>query len=215
MIRFATLALLVATAAFAQAPAPEPGAPATPVAAVPPPPPAPGTTRVQLTTSEGPILIDLETTKAPVTAGNFLHYVQAHRFDGRSFYRATKVGPGYGLIQGGVNNDPKLQFKPIAHEPTSQTGLTHADGTISMARVKPGSATSEFFITVGNIPSMDADPKQPGDNLGFAAFGHVVSGMDVVRHILDEPTSPTKGVGAMRGQYLETPVAIVSVKRLP
>jgi peptidyl-prolyl cis-trans isomerase A (cyclophilin A) len=202
MIRFAALALLLATSAVAQD-------------AAPPAPPEPGTTRVQLVTSEGPLLIDLETTKAPITAGNFLHYVDAHRLDGRSFYRATKVAPGYGLIQGGVNNDPKLQFKPIAHEPTSQTGLTHADGTLSMARNAPGSAASEFFITVGAIPSMDADPKQPGDNLGFAAFGHVVSGMEIVRHILDEPTSPTKGVGVLKGQYLEKPVTIVSARRLP
>jgi peptidyl-prolyl cis-trans isomerase A (cyclophilin A) len=203
MIRFVALAALVATSAFSQAPE------------APLSPPAPGTTRVQLTTSEGPILIDLETSKAPVTAGNFLRYVDAHRLDGRSFYRATKVAPGYGLIQGGVNNDPKLQFKAIAHEPTSQTGLTHTDGTISMARNAPGTANSEFFITVGALPSMDADPKQPGDNLGFAAFGHVVSGMEIVRHILDEPTSPTKGVGVLKGQYLADPVKIVSAKRLP
>jgi peptidyl-prolyl cis-trans isomerase A (cyclophilin A) len=212
MIRFAVLALLAATTALAQAPAPEP---ASPPPAAPLPPPAPGTTRVQLTTGEGPILIDLETAKAPVTAGNFLHYVDAHRLDGQTFYRAAKVAPGYGLIQGGVNNDPKLQFKAIAHEPTSQTGLTHADGTISMARNAPGSANSEFFITVGAMPSMDADPKQPGDNLGFAAFGHVVSGMEIVRHILDEPTSPTRGVGALKGQYLAQPVTIVSARRLP
>jgi len=104
---------------------------------------------------------------------------------------------------------------PIAHEPTSKTGVHHVDGTISMARLAPGTASGDFFITVGDIPSMDADPSQPGDNVGFAAFGHVVEGMDVVRHILDDATSPTAGEGVMKGQMLAEPVKIVSVRREP
>lgn len=177
------------------------------------PAPKPATVHVTLTTSEGPIALELESERAPITTANFLRYIDQKRLDGATFYRAVKVQPGYGLVQGGVNNDPKKALKPIAHEPTTQTGLSHKDGTISMARNAPGTAASEFFITVGDIPSMDADPKQPGDNLGFAAFGHVVGGMDIVRHMLDEPTSQTAGTGVMKGQMLAAPVKILSARR--
>ena len=84
-----------------------------------------------------------------------------------------------------------------------------------MARNAPGTADASFFITVGAIPSMDADPKQSGDNLGFAVFGHVAQGMDIVRHILQEPTSPTEGEGVMKGQMLVQPVRILSARRIP
>ncbi len=177
------------------------------------PAPKPATVRVDLETSEGRIVLELEKERAPVTTANFLRYVDQKRLDGSGFYRATKVAPGFGLIQGGVRNDPKRVLPPIAHEPTSKTGLSHLDGTISMARGAPGSASGDFFITIGSIPSMDADPSQPGDNLGFAAFGHVVEGMDIVRHILDEPTSPTAGEGGMKGQMLVAPVKINSAHR--
>jgi peptidyl-prolyl cis-trans isomerase A (cyclophilin A) len=175
--------------------------------------PRPATVRVTLQTGEGPIVLELEKERAPITTANFLRYVDQKRLDGTSFYRATKVADGYGLIQGGLRNDPKRLLPPIAHEPTSTTGLSHVDGAISMARAAPGSATADFFITIGAIPSMDANPAQPGDNLGFAAFGHVVEGMDVVRRILDAPTSPTEGEGAMKGQMLATPVRILGARR--
>ena len=141
-------------------------------------PPKPATVRVVLTTSEGPILIELETARAPITAGNFLKYVDQKRFDGASFYRASQVpnAPELGLIQGGAKFDPKRLLPPIRHEPTTLTGLRHVDGTISMARGAPGTATGDFFITIGPMAYMDADPSAPGDNLGFAAFGHVVEG---------------------------------------
>jgi peptidyl-prolyl cis-trans isomerase A (cyclophilin A) len=171
------------------------------------------TVHVTLTTSEGPIGIDLETQRAPVTAGNFLRYVDQKRLDGINIYRVVKVEKGYGLVQGGVRNDPKRVLKAIAHEPTSQTGLSHTDGAISMARSAPGTASGDFFFVVGGFPTMDADPKQTGDNQGFAVFGHVTSGMDIVRHILEEPTSPTAGEGAMKGQMLDPPVKIISAKR--
>ncbi|MEI9928079.1 MAG: peptidylprolyl isomerase [Sphingomonas sp.] len=80
---------------------------------------------------------------------------------------------------------------PIRHEPTTLTGLKHLDGTISTARLAPGSARGDFTISVGDQPSFDADPSKPGDNLGYAAFGHVVEGMDVVMKIFDAPVSPT------------------------
>jgi peptidyl-prolyl cis-trans isomerase A (cyclophilin A) len=209
--------LLVALLGFAAVPAlaqpdvaPAPGqaeaqAPATA--------PRPATVRVSLQTSEGPIVLELEKERAPVTTANFLRYIDQKRLDGTSFYRATKVAEGYGLIQGGLRNDPKRLLPPITHEPTSVTGLSHIDGAISMARAAPGSATADFFITIGAIPSMNANPAQPGDNLGFAAFGHVVEGMDVVRRILDAPTSPIEGEGAMKGQMIAAPVRIIAARR--
>jgi len=172
------------------------------------------TVRVALNSSEGAIVIELEAKRAPITTSNFLRYVDQKRFDGMSIYRATRVVPGFGLIQGGVRNDPKRVLPPIAHEPTSQTGLSHKDGTISMARNAPGTASGDFFITIGDIPSMDADPSQRGDNLGFAAFGHVVEGMEIVRRILEVPTSPTEGEGAMKGQLLAPPVRILTARRV-
>jgi peptidyl-prolyl cis-trans isomerase A (cyclophilin A) len=168
--------------------------------------------RVLLQTGEGSITVELEKERAPVTTANFLRYVDEKRLDGIVFYRAMKVAPGYGLVQGGVR-DPRRLLPPIAHEPTSRTGLSHVDGAISMARHEPGSATADFFITVGAMPAMDADPGQPGDNLGFAVFGRVVEGMDVVRRILDAPTSPTEGEGVMKGQMLASPVRILTARR--
>ena len=171
--------------------------------------------RVKLETAQGAIVLELYPDKAPITAGNFLRYVDGKRFDGATFYRASKVpnAPEFGLIQGGVQNDPSKVLKPIAHEPTTKTGLSHTDGVISMGRTNPGTATSDFFIVLGDMTYMDADPKQPGDNLGFAAFGKVVEGMDVARKILAEPTSQTAGVGVMKGEMLAKPVKIISARR--
>ena len=206
MIRLlAALALCLAAApSLAQTAAP--AVPATP---------QPAAVRVTLTTDDGPIVLAIESERAPITAGNFLRYVDQKRLDGTNFYRAARVADGYGLVQGGTRNDPKRTLKPIAHEPTSMTGLSHGDGTISMGREKPGTAAGDFFITVGEMKSMDADPAQPGDNAGFAAFGHVVEGMDVVRRILDAPKSPTAGEGVMQGQMLAPPIRIVTARRTP
>ena len=180
------------------------------------PPLAPAAlTKVRLETTEGPIVVALEQTRAPITTANFLRYVDEKRFDGITFYRAVNVAPGFGLIQGGIRGDIRQFLPPIAHEPTTETGLSHTDGAISMARNAPGTADASFFITVGNLPAMDADPKQAGDNLGFAVFGHVTEGMEIVRHILQLPTSPTEGEGIMKGQMLAEPVRIVSARRIP
>lgn len=173
----------------------------------------PATVRVAVETSAGRIVLELETNRAPLTTANFLRYVDQKRLDGSTFYRATKVAEGYGLIQGGLRNDPRRLLPPVAHEPTTKTGLTHGDGVISMARGEPGSASADFFITVGEMTSLDADPKQPGDNLGFAAFGRIIEGMDVVKEILDAPTSPTEGEGVMRGQMIADPIKILSARR--
>ncbi|WP_370647553.1 peptidylprolyl isomerase [Polymorphobacter sp. PAMC 29334] len=172
----------------------------------------PDTTTVRITTSDGAIVVELDRKAAPLTTANFLRYVDQKRFDGTTFYRATKVAPGIGLVQGGVRGDPKRVLPPVAHEPTSTTGLAHGEGTISMARTRPGSARGDFFITTGPLSSLDAHPQDTGDNAGFAAFGHVTEGMDVVRQILDAPVGDT-GTGVMRGQMLVKPVKIVSVRR--
>jgi len=176
----------------------------------------PSATRVVLSTSLGAITLDLAADKAPITVANFLKYVDAKRLDGAVFYRAVHAGSGSttGLVQGGLRNDPTRVYPPIAHESTTTTGLRHIDGVISMARYAPGSAQAEFFICVGDQPYLDADPAQPGDNLGFAAFGRVVEGMEVARAILAAPTSPTEGEGAMKGQMLSPVVIIVDARRV-
>jgi peptidyl-prolyl cis-trans isomerase A (cyclophilin A) len=183
----------------------------------PPPAAAPRTVSVRLHTEAGDIDIALEVARAPVTAGNFLRYVDQKRLDGTSFYRVVgdREKLSYGFIQGGVQNDPGRVLPPIAHEPTTKTGLSHGEGTISMARYAPGSATADFFITLGDMASMDANPALPGDNHGFAAFGHVTAGMDVVRKILAAPLSPTLGEGVMKGQMLSPQIRIVTARRLP
>jgi peptidyl-prolyl cis-trans isomerase A (cyclophilin A) len=185
-----------------------------PLAAAPAPKFA--TVRVAMQTTEGLILLELEKERAPITTANFLKYVDQKRWDGVTFYRATTIAkePLLGLIQGGARNDPKRLLPPIAHEPTSKTGLSNSDGAISMARGKPGSANADFFIIIGDMSSLNADPKAAGDNLGFAAFGRVVEGMDIVRRILAAPTSPTLGAGIMKGQMLAKPVKVVSARRV-
>jgi peptidyl-prolyl cis-trans isomerase A (cyclophilin A) len=178
----------------------------------PPPAPLADKVRVRLETEAGPILLELDGRHAPVTTANFLAYVDQHRFDGITFYRAarTRGAEQRGFIQGGIRRDYRRMLGPIAHEPTSATGLRHIDGAISMAKAEGGAgAMGEFFITVGAMPSMDAD----GDDEGFAVFGRVVEGMDVVRRILAGETVADAGRGAMRGQMLAAPVRILRATR--
>lgn len=171
----------------------------------------PAPVRVRIVTSEGPIVVALDSRRAPKTTANFLAYVDDGRLDGTSFYRAARRQdtPGHGYIQGGTRTDARRTLPPVAHEPTSLTGIRHLDGTISMARRdKPGSAMGNFFITVGPNPSLDAQ----GDNAGYAAFGHVTSGMETVRRILGKATGG--GTGAMRGQMILQPVRLLKVQRI-
>lgn len=219
MIRRVVPAILVLLApllvAAQEAPPPSLSQPEAPVA----PPavaPVPVTARVALETSAGTIVLAIETERAPITAANFLRYVDQGKLSGATFYRAIDIAPDFGLLQGGLRNDPRKMLPPIAHEPTSQTGIRHVSGTISMARNAPGTASGDFFIIVGDMPSFDADPARPGDNLGFAAFGHVVEGMDVVRGLLTAPKSPTEGADAgMVGQILAQKIQIVRARRVP
>jgi peptidyl-prolyl cis-trans isomerase A (cyclophilin A) len=173
----------------------------------------PGLPRVEIKTEFGPIVIALETKRAPITANNFLRYVDAHKFDGTVFYRAArgKAHPDKGLIQGGIDTNIRKSFFPIPHEPTTKTGLKHLDGTVSMARNKPGSAMGDFFITLGAAPGLDA----AGEYEGYAAFGHVVSGMAVARRILAMPTYPGGLSIETLGQTIRKPVKIIAARRLP
>jgi peptidyl-prolyl cis-trans isomerase A (cyclophilin A) len=185
-----------------------------PAAAEPSPAPGHADVRVALETSAGRIVIAVHVAKAPITAANFLRYADQKRLDGTLFYRAVGTAD-YGFVQGGAQNDPKRVLSPISHEPTTQTGLTHDDGALSMARYAPGSATGDFFIVLGKMPGMDAHPEAAGDNQGFAVFAHVVEGLDVVKAILAAPRSATAGEGVMKGQMLEQPVRILTARRLP
>ena len=176
------------------------------------------TVDVVLETTMGDIIVALETERAPITAANFLRYVDEKRFDGTVFYRAMTLDWGEqpnGLIQGGTQYDPARILDPIAHEPTSETGVMHKAGAISMARFDPGTANGDFSILLQDMPSLDAQPNSDNPDLrpGFAAFGHVVEGMDVVRAIHALPPDPDKGEGFLKGQMLADPVKIVRAYR--
>ncbi|HKX91007.1 MAG TPA: peptidylprolyl isomerase [Sphingomicrobium sp.] len=160
---------------------------------------------VAIDTSLGRIVVALDRTRAPKTTANFLAYVDARKYDGESFYRAMPYGSG-GLIQGGIRSDTRKLNKPVEFESTDRTGLSNTAGTISMAANAPGTAQAEFFILTTDIKAFD------GAN-GFAAFGQVVEGMDVVKAIFAAPVSPTKGEGAMKGEMLDPPVRIIKMSR--
>lgn len=215
MLKPAMFALAAALATAAGAQDGPPPAPVSPPA-TPAPAPVYETVRVTLTTALGPIVLELESQRAPVSTAAFLRYVDQRKLDGTGFYRALDLGRGYGLVQFGTRNLPARTLPPVAHEPTSQTGLSHTDGTISLARGAPGTARGDFFIVVGDLVSLDAQPAgSGGDPDGFAAFGRVAEGMDVIRQILASPTDPNAGEGAMRGQMLAAPVSISSARRTP
>jgi peptidyl-prolyl cis-trans isomerase A (cyclophilin A) len=164
--------------------------------------PAADLVHVRLETEKGPILLALDRGRAPLTTANFLRYVAAKRFDGINFYRAMPYGDDNGLIQAGITKDSRLLYPPVAHEPSSKTGIAHEPGTILLANNGPGTGRSDFFITLGAIPF--------GDD--FAPFGRVVEGMDVVKAIFASPVDPAKGAGPMKGQMLSPPVAIKTAR---
>jgi peptidyl-prolyl cis-trans isomerase A (cyclophilin A) len=165
---------------------------------------------IAIETDAGTIRVELDAQHAPATVANFLRYVNEHFFDGTSFYRAVTpdnqpTNPiKIEVIQGGAN-DSKQTYPPIPIERTSVTGIKHLDGAISMARNGPDTATSEFFICVGDQPALDEGGLRNPDRQGFAAFGHVVSGMDVVRRIQHAP---------VQGQMLTPPITITRISRV-
>ena len=175
------------------------------------------TTSVVLETTMGEIVIALEMERAPITAGNFLRYVEEDRFDGTVFYRAMPLDWGEqpnGLIQGGTQWDPDRVLPGIAHEPTNETGLTHTCGALSMAMGEPGTANGDFSIMLGEQTGLDADPdaQEPARRAGYAVFGYVTDGMDVVEAIHAAPVDPEKGEGWMKGQMLAEPIEIVEAR---
>ncbi|PHY18455.1 peptidylprolyl isomerase [Caulobacter sp. BP25] len=176
---------------------------------------AAGKPRVAIQTDKGVIVVELEDQKAPITAENFLYYVDKRRFDGGQFFRANRAkgAPGAGSIQG----QPKPYARrapPIAHESTLKTGLKHKAGAISMGRNAPGSATADFFICASAQPYLDAKPGKSDAAQGYAVFGYVVQGMDVVKKILAGRTDGPTDVPSMKGQILNPPVKIISMKRV-
>ena len=169
--------------------------------------------RVVLQTDLGEIEIEVDAGRAPVTSANFLKYVDGGLLDGGRFHRTVrpdnqndKAVP-IAVIQGAANRDRSGEFPPaIPLERTSVTGLSHLDGVVSMARTTPDTARSEFFICIGDQPELDFGGKRNPDGQGFAAFGRVVRGMDVVRKIQMSPA---------KGETLEPPVGVIAARRVP
>lgn len=167
---------------------------------------------VVIKTGLGDIKVEIFIEQAPVTAANFLRYVNAGIYKDTSFYRIVRMDNQpmspvkIEVIQGGLRfTDVKRQFSPIEHETTANTRILHKDGVISMARTTPGSATSEFFICIGDQPELDFGGARNPDGQGFAAFGRVIKGMNVVRKIQHQPDED---------QMLKDPVKIENIERI-
>lgn len=171
--------------------------------------------KVFISTEMGDIIVELYADKAPITTANFLQYVDSEKFNGEAcFYRVVRPGnqPNNPIkievVQGGFATDSlieKKQLLPIKHETTKETGILHKNGTISMARLEPGTASSEFFICIGDQPELDFGGKRNPDGQGFAAFGSVIEGMDVIKKIQQLEDND---------QYLKKPVFIIEILRL-
>jgi len=172
----------------------------------------PSSPHVVVQTELGDIEIEVDTAHAPGTAANFLKYVDARHYDGGTWHRTVKMDNQpdnqikIEVIQAGVNPDrAKDGFPPIPLERTNKTGLLHKDGAVSMARGAADSATSGFFICINDQPSLDFGGMRNPDGQGFAAFGRVVRGMDVVRRIQQSPNTDA--------QKLTPPIKILAVIR--
>jgi peptidyl-prolyl cis-trans isomerase A (cyclophilin A) len=166
--------------------------------------------RVVIETELGDIEAEIDTVRAPITAANFLRYVDLGFYRFGSFHRTVRPDNQpdskvkIAVIQAGLDSFQVKNFPPITLERTRVTKLTHKDGTLSMARDGPDTATSDFFICIGDQPSLDFGGKRNPDGQGFAAFGRVVLGMDVVRKIQMAPAER---------QRLEPPIRILDIVR--
>ncbi|MDH4125553.1 MAG: peptidylprolyl isomerase [Gammaproteobacteria bacterium] len=174
--------------------------------------------RVLLETSLGDIELELYPAAAPLTVANFLRLVDGGYLDGGSFYRTVSPendngSPPISVIQGGLG-DAESPFAPIAHETTGVTGLVHRDGSISMARAEVGTASTEFFICIGDQPALDFGGTRNADGQGFAVFGRVVAGMEVVHAIHRSPADTPTDAAYFRNQVLNEPVQFISLRRL-
>lgn len=172
---------------------------------------------VTMTTNYGEVQIELYPGKAPLSVSNFLRYVDGGHYDGSTFYRSVRYSndngrPKIEVIQGGLG-DVEAIFPAIAHESTKQTGILHKDGVISMARGDVGTASSEFFICIGDQPGLDFGEVRNPDGQGFAAFGRVVAGMDNIHSIHDLPSDAPAYSVYVEGQIIEEPAIIESIRR--
>jgi peptidyl-prolyl cis-trans isomerase A (cyclophilin A) len=203
-----SLLLLMPVAGFAQpasSPAPAVSAPV----------------RVVLETSLGSIVVAVDVQHAPLSGADFLRYVDQGLYNDKraGFYRTVRRDNDHGsptieVIQGGLREEAQ-GLPPVAHESTAQTGLKHLDGSLSLARGAPGTGGgAAFFICVGPQPGLDAGAKRNPDGLGFAVFGRVEQGMDVVRRIHQARTDPERGEAYVKDQLLAQPVAILRARRL-
>ena len=172
------------------------------------------TVHALIQTELGDIEVEVDAKNAPDSAANFLRYVDAGHYDGGLFHRTVKLSPDnqpnntvkIEVVQAGVNPDKsKSGFPAIKLERTNATGLLHKNGVISMARSGPDTATSDFFICIGDQPELDFGGKRNADGQGFAAFGKVVRGMDIVKKIQQS---------SAEGQTLKPPIKIISIKRV-
>ncbi len=168
--------------------------------------------KVLMKTELGDMVIEIYLDKAPITATNFLKYVDENRWEGAHFYRVVTMEnqPNNEIkievIQGGLGYiQSELRLPAIEHETTEKTGVLHKDGVISMARSGPGTASSEFFICVNDQPELDFGGKRNPDGQGFAAFGQVIQGMDVIKKIQTQPAE---------NQRLASNVKILSITRI-
>ena len=171
-----------------------------------------GTVTVILSTQMGQITLEIDTVRAPISATNFLHYVDEGMYAGGSFYRTVHMenqptdSIRIEVIQAGANQTRREEIRDaIPLERTTETGLIHLDGTISMARSGPDTATASFFICIGDQPSLDFGGQRNPDGQGFAAFGRVVSDMSIVRSIQSQPAD---------GQSLVEPIVIHAATRM-
>jgi len=165
--------------------------------------------KIEINTELGSIIAELYPDKAPITCANFIKHIDQNKLDGASFYRVVRMDnqPNNNIkievIQGGLGFDiEEYPLPPIEHETTKETKILHKNGTLSMARVEPGTASSEFFICIGDQPELDYGGKRNSDGQGFAAFGKIIKGMDIVKEIQNMPDE---------GQLLLKPVSIDSV----
>ena len=172
---------------------------------------------VTLQTTVGTIHIELYSEKAPISVANFLRYTDDGYFNNTSFYRAVRYendngSPKIEVIQGGIG-DGERAYPMIRHESTNITGLKHLDGTLSMSRGAVDTATSDFFICIGDQSGLDYGASRNSDGLGFAAFGRVTSGMDIVRKIHQMPSDKLTDNSYVKGQLINNPIIIKTIQR--
>ena len=172
---------------------------------------------VTLQTTVGTIHIELYSEKAPISVANFLRYADDGYFNNTSFYRAVRYendngSPKIEVIQGGIG-DGERSYPMIRHESTNITGLKHLDGTLSMSRGAVDTATSDFFICIGDQSGLDYGASRNSDGLGFAAFGRVTNGMDIVRKIHQMPSDKPTDNSYVKGQLINNPIIIKTIQR--